>query len=214
MANYSVYNPNQAALDSSAQWRNEAYQRLQELGQRRQAWTNKMYAQQQAAQRAMEKEQLKTGYGAAAQGAAVGTMFAPGYGTVIGGAVGLGTGMLSEAQARRDYAKAHGKKDPGFWKALGKSIARVPSQNEIGQIAQAGLQTGMAYQGAQRQNKLDALYASSQPPLAQPNVYNEQGFGLQQQQAPLSDADYLLYDQAQEATPIAGEHYLNDYGIG
>lgn len=147
MANYSVYNPNQASVEASGQWREDAYLRLQQLGAQRQAWTDKMYAEQQAAAKKAEEQALNSMYGTAAKGAMTGAMFGP-QGAAVGGGVGLALGAVGEYGARRDAGDSK-------WEAF-KHMLRAPSVQEIGVAGNAAMTMAPMIAADQRQQKLDA----------------------------------------------------------
>jgi hypothetical protein len=135
MSTYNVYNPMQA--------RDAAYQRLMDLSQARQRFTDEMFrrseeerVQQQRYAEAQERENLGSVYGSTARGALAGMSGGP-VGAAIGAGAGLILGTMGEVHNRKEYAKLHGKKLSN-WGALKKTFGRAPNTNEFASIVGAG----------------------------------------------------------------------------
>lgn len=117
---YSYYDPQKAVADAEAR-RQEMVAKLQELGNQRQQFTNRMYgdetARMDAERAAGEHRQAnlnRTSLDETAKGAAMGSMGGP-WGALIGGAAGSGIGAVKAYGQRR-------KEGQGALEAGAKSI--------------------------------------------------------------------------------------------
>lgn len=116
---------------------------LAQMANARQKFTNEEFAKAQKEKREAEKEAEKqkematrSAWGMAGSGMAIGALAMGGpAGMAIGAAGGLGVGILGEVGTRTGQGESFGE-------ALGHTIGRLPTANEVSQIA-TGAMGGM-----------------------------------------------------------------------
>ena len=110
-----------------------------------------LMAEQQEQQRLdLERQQMEGSKGwmnLAGMGAAAGTAFGGPVGTAIGGLAGAGLGIFAEASQKKGIAGQHGKK-MGWGSALGKTVGRAPTMNEVTSLAGNAAMIGGSMRGA------------------------------------------------------------------
>jgi hypothetical protein len=163
MAKYNIYDPNRA--------REDGYARLLMLADARNRFNQELREkaeaeaeEQERMAEAQQQDSLGNWLGTAAQGAAIGTMFAPGVGSAIGAGAGALLGLGAETYGRYKYNHdVKGDKSFSGWDALGKSVWRAPTAHELGSIGGAGMSMAASQAAQRRATKTSA-------PLGNPNA--------------------------------------------